>query len=360
MGWHLNDLTVAASAPKHGSLATGYMFDAQGTQHVIHRDGNRHIDELWWDGDWHHNDLTAAAGAPQTSISPAAYVFDAQATQHVFYQGWDDNHVHELWWDGDWHHNDLTSATNAPVPAFNVGAYVFEGQKTQHVIYRGWDDHVHELWWDGEWHYNDLTVAAGAPSGKVNDSNPPGDPVGYEFGAQGTQHVVYRAQNAHVHELWWDGKWHFNDLTVAASAPLAGHDGADGGEPAAYMFDAQGTQHVVYVGADKHIHELWWDGDWHHNDLTAAAGGQLAYGHLAGYVFAAQDTQHVFYQTTHGFIQELWWDGNGWHFSDISAAVGAPKSQTPPAAYTFDEQGTQHVLYQGSDNGHIYELWWEA
>ena len=30
------------------------------------------------------------------------------------------------------------------------------------------------------------------------------------------------------------------------------------GDPAAYMFDAQGTQHVVYRGSDNHIHELWW------------------------------------------------------------------------------------------------------
>jgi hypothetical protein len=99
-----------------GRYGSSFQISCGSTQHVIHRDGNRHIDELWWDGDWHHN--------------------------------------------------DLTTATNAPVPAFNVGAYVFEGQKTQHVIYRGWDDHLHELWWDGEQHYNHLTVAAGAPSAK--------------------------------------------------------------------------------------------------------------------------------------------------------------------------------------------------
>jgi hypothetical protein len=28
------------------------------------------------------------------------------------------------------------------------------------------------------------------------------------------------------------------------------------GEPAGYVFDAQGTQHVVYRGADDHIHEF--------------------------------------------------------------------------------------------------------
>jgi hypothetical protein len=39
------------------------------------------------------------------------------------------------------------------------------------------------------------------------------------------------------------------------------------------VFDAQGTQHVVYGGADRHVHELWWNTHgWHHHDLSAATG----------------------------------------------------------------------------------------
>jgi hypothetical protein len=30
------------------------------------------------------------------------------------------------------------------------------------------------------------------------------------------------------------------------------------GDPVGYMFDAQGTQHVDCRGLDGHIHELWW------------------------------------------------------------------------------------------------------
>ena len=46
--------------------------------------------------------------------------------------------------------------------------------------------------------------------------------------------------------------WHYDDLTAATGAHLAA------GDPWGYMFDAQGTQHVVYRGDDNHIHELWW------------------------------------------------------------------------------------------------------
>src|SRR5262249_48334818 len=91
----------------------------------------------------------------------------------------------------------------------------------------------------------------------------------------GTQHVVYRGGDGHVHELWWSESsgWQRNDLTAAPGAPAAA------GDPAGYMFDAQGTQHVVYRGGDGHIHELWCSPEaWHHNDLTAATGAPAAAG----------------------------------------------------------------------------------
>ena len=123
------------------------------------------------------------------------------------------------------------------------------------------------------------------------------------------------------------------------------------------MFDAQGTQHVVYRAGDAHIHELWWDGGgWHHNDLSAAAGAPDAVGDPAGYMFDAQGTQHVVYRAGDGHIHELWWDGGGWHRNDLSAEAGAPGASSDPAGYMFDAQGTQHVVYRGG--AAVQELWW--
>lgn len=81
--WHLRDLTAATGAPPGDGRVAGYVFAAQGTQHVVYRHGaTTSIHELWWDADgWHHNDLTAAAGAPRSlNDGPAGYVFDAQGT----------------------------------------------------------------------------------------------------------------------------------------------------------------------------------------------------------------------------------------------------------------------------------------
>ena len=77
------------------------------------------------------------------------------------------------------------------------------------------------------------------------------------------------------------------------------------------MFDAQFTQHVVYIafpGGANHIQELWWDiFGWHRHDLTAAAGTRPAKGPIAAYVFDAQATQHVVYVGLDSHVYELWW-----------------------------------------------------
>ena len=122
MGWNLNDLTVTTGAPTAAAQPTiGYAFIAQHTQHVNFPDVLGNVQELWWDSPsgWHLNNLTAAAGAPKTSANPTGYVFDAQGTQHVNYVGVD-SHVYELWWDtAGWHYNDLTAATGAPLAEAN-------------------------------------------------------------------------------------------------------------------------------------------------------------------------------------------------------------------------------------------------
>jgi hypothetical protein len=366
MGWSWNDVTAAADATNSNSAVaepeiSAYVFASQGTQHVIYGTEYGRVHELWWDASgWHLNDLSAAANAPPVVVGTvSAYVFDAQRTQHVNFIG-DDFHIHELWWDvSGWHHNDLTNATGTP-SGIGLGpgepepaGYVFAG--TQHVNYRRDDGHVIELWWDATgWYFNDLTLAACAtdvPNSAV---------IGYGFDVQGTQHVIYRGNDDHIIELWWgNGVWNVNDLTVAAGAPLAYSRYSYG--PSGYVFDD--TQHVNYLGQDFHIHELWWDSNgWHHNDLTIAAGADPANDDAVpiGYAFASQGTQHVIYLGSDAHIHELWWDSNGWHHNDLTLASGAPAisfTTCVPVGYAFDAQGTQHVFYRDS-NLHVTELYW--
>lgn len=365
--WQPNDLTVKTKGPLATYDPAAYLF-AQNTQHVIYQgftpEGGEtgHLHELHWDEDsdaWHDKDLTSEVGAPPATSSPAAYAFATQGSQHVLYVGeLFDGHVHELWWDEDdgWNHHDLTGATGAALTLTIPAGYEFHGEGTQHVVYQSQNNHIWELWWqsDSGWHSGDVTATVGAPPAG-------GPPTGYAFEGLHTQHVFYKGQDSHIHELWWDapGNEHL-DLTALTGAPPAS------GDPSGYVFRPQGTQHVDYRGVDGHVHELWWryrDG-WHHNDLTDATGAPPADQAMkpVGYGFdpsALQPvaTQHVDYVGTDGHVHELWWDPSGWHHNDLTLATAAPAAISDTAAYVFTEQSSQHVFFT-SDDHHVIELVW--
>ncbi len=362
MSWLHTDLTVAAGGPESSTVPSGYMFDAQGTQHVVHVGQDGHVHELWWDtGGWHHFDLTLATGAPAVDVRssdfnperrPVGYVFTAQGTQHVVYVS--DGHVHEFWWDGTgWHHRDLTGAIGAP-PAASVSpcAYVFDAEGTQHVDYIGIDDrHVHELWWDSSgWHHHDLTTAAvaGAAAALVS-------PAAHVFG--GDQHVDYVGIDGNVHELvWHDAAWSDDNVTSRLGIPTTAPTSL-----ASYAFVAGHTRHVHYIDNGS-VHELWRDvRGWQPLNVSAVTNAPGPAPALCAWPFESQRTRHVAYPDDVGHVHELWWDGSGWHHNDVThASAAAPADQGTPAGYVFVAAATQHVAYIGIEDNHIHELRWQA
>ena len=286
--WHFNDLTALTGAPPVSPLLSephGYITNHQ--QHVNFVGVDFHVHELYYDGAWHHNDLTALTGAPLAGMTLhvdgnpgwvsalTGYETCFGHHQHVNFCGVD-SHVHELYYDGSWHHNDLTALTGAPdaLPFASLDGYTtfFDRQHVNFIGVVGNQFHVFELYYDGSWHANDLTLLAGAPPA---DNPSPLD--GYVTSFNQQQHVNYTgivgkipSEEVHVFELYYDGAWHHNDLTVLAGAPPVNNNqnrfGLDGYET---TFNQQ--QHVNYIGTDRHIHELYYDGAWHHNDLTAVA-----------------------------------------------------------------------------------------
>ncbi|MET9914981.1 hypothetical protein ABZZ74_51480, partial [Streptomyces sp. NPDC006476] len=213
--------------------------------------------------------------------------------------------------EAPWAQNDLTAAAGIPILAGgDPTGYTWAADSTQHVVFRGGDSHVHELWFNGQWNHNDLTEASGLPP------VPASDLAGYTWDVDTTQHVVYRGVDGHIHELWFNGQWNHNDLTNASGGPPLSV-----GKPAGYTWDVDRTQHVVYRGIDGHIHELWFNGQWNHNDLTnAAVAPVLASGDPAGYTWNADNTQHVVYRGIDGHIHELWFNGQ-WNHNDLTNAA---------------------------------------
>jgi hypothetical protein len=160
------------------------------------------------------------------------------------------------------------------------------------------------------------------------------------------------------------------DLTDRTGAPLA----AVGGGIASYAWNGQGSEHVIYVGGDGNIWELYWvqwvtdpvRGGylWEKNNLSASSGyvGDFApkqSSSLAAIAFESEATQHVVYIARDNTIRELQYDTtNGWRGNNLTESTGAstPAPSSPIAMYSADYQNTLHVCYLGTD-GQIHELW---
>jgi hypothetical protein len=331
------------------------------TQHVFYRSPDGDIMELYYatGGGWQRNNLTALAKAPKAAGNPSAYLLTYDRdSQHVIYRG-TDGQLHELTAptpdvkDGKWTHNNLTTPLKAPAAAGDPCSVVFD-DKTQHIVYRSTDGDIVELNHTpkGErvgWHMSNLTAGTKAPRSA-------GNPCVFVFDK--ALHTVYRSTDGDVIELSFkpgdSREWKAYNLTATTKAPKAASDVC--GYELTY---GRNTQHVIYRGADGHIHELanpTPEGGWVHYDLTAATKAPAAVGQPCGFVFA-NTTQHIAFRTAEGDIVELnhapKGDRVGWHVNNLTAETKAPAAGGEPAGYVFDK--ALHIVYPGKD-GSIFEL----
>jgi hypothetical protein len=205
--------------------------------------------------------------------------------------------------------NMTESAGNAPLAQGRPTAYMLG--TSEHVVYRGKDDRVYELYTKSRaWvdKWSDLVAEARAPSLAA------GDPVGVVFG--NTQQIYYQGKDGHIHNLWWDGAWHHTDVTRAANANL---NVAVASRLSVHTLG--NSQHVVFVGGDGHVHELYWSygGAWKHTDISASARSTaVPRGAPSSYTFGL--SQHVAFVGSNGHVYDLYWDGS-WHETDATVAA---------------------------------------
>jgi hypothetical protein len=316
-GWMLSeDLRDTASDHRAVGDPTGYTWDVDDTQHVVFRDDSGGLHELWFKRGrgWMEGGLNSAQSVDAVG-DPCGYTWDVDDTQHVVYLG-DDEHVHELWFTRGqgWRHNNLTAATNAPAPLSDPVGYTWDVDNTQHVVYTGTDGHIHELWFTrGQgWRHNDLTHA-------TNATRAIGTPTGYTWDVDDTQHVVYRGEDGRLYELWFTQGpgWRLGD-GVTNTAPVRAV-----GDPVGYTWDVDNTQHIVYRGEDGQLHELWFKrGQGWMEGGVADAMPVDAVGDPTGYTWDVDDTQHVVYRGEDDRLCELWFKrGQGWQVGYRSAGL---------------------------------------
>jgi len=266
---------------------------------------------------------------------------------------------------------DLTARVGVPPvgPGSPLASYAWESQKSQHVFYIGDDGNVWELYFlvgqvDPKlggflWQANNLSVHTGYTGALA--PKPGGPLVAYMFESQGTEHVVYIDKGNTIRELYYSGgKWAGNDLLEATGAPAP----RGNTHLAGYAAEYEKTQHVVYVAGNGDVQELYWNGAWRKGqpDLTETTGAPKPASNsvLFGWSVEYEKSEHVIYSDTET-LWELYHNGGGWGLTDLiaSAGSGAPPpvdSATPLAAYPFENQNTDHILYLDQNN-QLHELY---
>jgi hypothetical protein len=339
-----------------GSPLAGLFDTIHGTPDVFDVGADQHVHILYFDGNWHKGDVTADAGAPNAAAgSPLADLLDTfYSTPDVFYLG-TDQRVHILSFDGNWHTADVTAAAGAANAA--VGSPLADLFDTIHatpdVFYLGVDHHVHILYFNGSWHTADVTAAAGGANAAVGSRL-----TGLFDTIHGTPDVFYQGADEHVHILYFNGSWHTADVTAAAGAANAAV-----GSPLADLFDTiHATSDVFYLGVDHHVHILYFNGSWHTADVTAAAGAaNAAVGSpLVDLLDTVNSTPDVFYLGADQHLHILYFNGS-WHTGDVTAAAGAPNAATgSPLADLLDPiHRTPDVFYLGADQ-HVHILYFNG
>lgn len=265
---------------------------------------------------------------------------------------------------------NLTQLTNTqnnePIANSPLIAYTWQKQQSLHAIYVDNQGHVRELYrgGTGPWESNDLSAATG-----YTGFNAPraGSPLaGYAWENQGTEHVFYIAGDNTLRELYYNGRWNGNNLSASVPAALLPLRNSP---LAAYVCEYENTQHVIYFNENGDVQELYYSGGgWNTgeplNQTTGAAkpAGSSA---LAGYSAEYERTEHVVYIDDNNFMHELYHSGNQWLETLLLESAGSnatpPRAATPLAgyAYFFGNVGTQHVIYVDVNNN-VHELYREG
>jgi hypothetical protein len=193
--------------------------------------------------------------------------------------------------------------------------------------------------------------------------------AGYAWPEDHSEHIIYIGVDSHVHELWLaiGGSWQHNDLIANSCAnPKPPVAASNMGPVAAFVWRPDNTEHVIYIGNDFHVHELWLqraaaggDGCWHHTDLNEVlpkSGTPLADGSsgLAAFEWPDDLSEHFFFKGQDGFIHEMSKNlihgrrGNGWSVGDYSAG---PAARGPVTGYIGQTGDSKHLVYVDQNGG---------
>jgi hypothetical protein len=373
---------ISQSVVPAASSKLAHTVDEGGGESVVFVGPNQHVYQLSFNLSnsstaWSTTDLTAATGSPLAAAGSALEAFYAKSEglEHIVYLG-TNGHVCFMSFDSSsksWKFSDATAATGNTLAAPGSALATYEDASTLpanlDVVYLGTNQHVYQLSLNtatAAWTNQDLTALTGntlAASGSALAAT--------QGSVNNNRHIIYLGTNSHVYQLWFNGpaaSWANQDLTAGTGNTLAAS-----GSALAQFFDSFGGQHVVYLGRNQHVYQLFWDdatGTWSNQDLTATTGNTLAASGspltaFLGRIFSKnRDSEDIIYLGTNGHVYQLWFNpsSGSWTNQDLTTfppTVGALAASGSAITGFVDPNilaGGEHAFYLGT-NHHIYQLY---
>lgn len=295
--WKWVDLSAAAGAPGAPiPVAAGRPFgfvrsDCVST--VVYRSTDAHVRAMHLNGSvWTAEDLTSLTQAPAAAGEPSGYV-GADGIASVLYR--DTNaHIRAIRLvNSKWMVEDLTDLAKTALTASDPVGYI-NSENVNTTVFRGSDDHIYELVsvaGGGGWVSTDLSISSQSPSAAGNPA--------VHLRTDNTNSIVFRGVDNHVHTLErknGESTWTWQDLMLFVDAGSA----LATGNPSLYL-RSDGTETVLYRASDRHLHEVSQkDSVWYNWDLTDYLGASEAAGDPSGYVRSDKVTMVVFRNVNNG------------------------------------------------------------
>lgn len=275
--WSSHNLTsLVGAAAKAGSPIVSLVNPYAGSIQLNYLDSAGHIHQMWsWDrSTWSGNDLTSLTGAPAAAAdSPLFALNDTPKSQIEVYYLDTSHHVRGLSYSfsgGGWVYFNPSPRYVSPAQAGSaVVGVVNPYAGSVQVNYVDSAGHVDQLYsWDRQ-------TWAGGPVLATAPNAAPGSALATEVNTiAGSVELYYLNSTQTVSELWWEPNtgWNFSNPTVGTGAPNAAP-----GSPVVSLLNTRArTVQVHYIAPDKHVHELWWNGSWHADDVTGPLGAPNA------------------------------------------------------------------------------------
>lgn len=164
--------------------------------------------------------------------------------------------------------------------------------------------------------------------------------------------AVFEGTNGHLLEGSYvvNSGWTHVDLNAAT-----GGEAAVTTSPLTSFDDSYG-QHVFYIGIDLAVHQMYNNGSWQDQALTAA-NAVSSESKLASDWWESEE--FVVYEGSGGHVRLLTFNGSSWSNTDLTAAAGGagPMNGTPFAMISSGQSEAGELIYFLDTGGSIHEYY---